>query len=66
MEVTKKQDNEKEESRPHSAKVIEYNEQPWLTDIIIYQKGLKKHAHLTLSGAQILYLRDAEGRVWTI
>ncbi|GEM_PF-6747049 len=46
--------------RPHAAKIINYNKEPWLTDIIIYQKGSSKHAHMTLSGAQILYLRDAE------
>lgn len=46
--------------RPHEAKIIDYNKEPWLTDFIIYQKGSNKHAHLTLSGAQILYLRDAE------
>ena len=33
-----------------------------LTDIIIGQKGSKKHAHMTLSGAVILYLRDEEGK----
>ena len=63
MEETKKDDKKKEEnSRPHFAKVIEYNKEPWLTDIIIGQRGSKSHAHMTLSGAQILYLRDAEDK----
>lgn len=63
MEETKKEDKEKEEgSHPHYAKIIEYNEQPWLTDVIIGQRGSKSHAHLTLSGAKILYLRDAEDK----
>ena len=63
MEETKKEGKKKEEdSRPHFAKVIEYNKQPWLTDIIVGQKGSKSHAHLTLSGAKILYLRDAEDK----
>ena len=63
MEETKKDDKKKEENpRPHFAKVIEYNKEPWLTDIIIGQRGSKSHAHMTLSGAQILYLRDAEDK----
>ena len=49
-------------SRPHFAEIIDYNKEPWLTDIIIGQKGSKKHAHMTLSGAVILYLRDEEGK----
>ena len=48
--------------RSHEAKVIDYNKEPWLTDIIVYQKGSNKHAHMTLSGSQILYLRDAEDK----
>ena len=63
MKETKKENKKKEEDlRPHFSKVIEYNEQPWLTDVIIGQKGSKSHAHMTLSGAQILYLRDAEDK----
>ena len=63
MEENKKEDEKKEENpRPHFAKVIEYNKEPWLTDIIIGQKGSKPHAHMTLSGARILYLRDAEDK----
>ena len=63
MEETKKEDKKKEEnSRPHFAKVIEYNKEPWLTDIIIGQKGSKSHTHMTLSGAKILFLRDAEDK----
>lgn len=63
MEEIKKEDKKKEEnSRPHFAKVIEYNEQPWLTDVIVGQKGSKSHAHMTLSGATILYLKDEEGK----
>jgi len=63
MEETKKEDKKKEEnSRPHFAKIIEYNEQPWLTDIIVGQKGSASHAHMTLSGTKILYLRDAEDK----
>jgi len=48
--------NAKKESRPHFVKVIEYNEQPWLTDVIIGQKGSKSHGHGTLSGANFWYL----------
>ena len=63
MEENKKEDERKEEnSRPHFAKVIEYNKEPWLTDIIIGQRGSKSHAHMTLSGAQILYLRRGEDK----
>ncbi len=63
MEEIKEEDKKKEESsRPHFTKVIEYNEQPWLTDVIIGQKGSNSHAHITLSGAEIYYLRDAEGK----
>ena len=63
MEETKKEDKKKEEnSRPHFAKVIEYNKEPWLTDIIICQKNSKSHTHMTLSGAKILFLRDAEDK----
>lgn len=63
MEESKKEDKKKKEnSRPHFTKVIEYNKQPWLTDIIAGQKGSKFHVHLTLSGAKILYLRDAEDK----
>ena len=63
MEENKKEDKKKEgNSRPHFVKVIEYNKEPWLTDIIIGQRGSKSHVHMTLSGAQILYLRDAEDK----
>ena len=64
MEENKKEDSKdsKENSRPHFAKVIEYNKEPWLTDIIIGQKGSKSHTHMTLSGAKILFLRDAEDK----
>lgn len=48
--------------RSHEAKVIDYNKEPGLTDIIIYQKGSNKHAHMTLSGSRILYLRDEENK----
>ena len=49
-----------EDSRAHFAKVIEYNKELWLTNVIIGQKGFKSHAHMTLRGASILYLRDEE------
>ena len=62
MEENKKEAKKDKIERPHKAKVIDYNKEPWLTDIIVYQKGSKKHAHMTLSGAQILYLRDAEDK----
>ena len=63
MTKTKKEDKKKKKkSNPHYAKVIDYNEQPWLTDVVIGQKESKKHAHMTLSGATILYLRDEEGK----
>ena len=62
MEETKKEDKKKENSRPHFTKVIEYNQQPWLTDVIVGQKCSKSHAHMTLSGAKILYLRNAEDK----
>ena len=63
MKEAKKQYKKIEKtSRHHFAEVIDYNEEPWLTDIIIGQKGSKKHAHITLSGAVILYLRDEEGK----
>lgn len=63
MEENKKEVKKAEKiERPHEAKVIDYNKEPWLTDIIIYQKGSNKHAHMTLSGTQILYLRDAEDK----
>jgi len=62
MEETKKEDKKKEEnSRPHFVKVIEYNEQPWLTDVIIGQRGSNSHGHITASGAMIWYLRDEQG-----
>ena len=62
MEHNKKEVKKDIVERPHEAKIINYNEEPWITDFIIYQKGSKKHAHLTLSGAQILYFRDAEDK----
>jgi len=58
----KEKEQEKAETRQHFTKIIDYNEQPWLTDVIIGQKGYPSHAHITLSGAKILYLRDAEGK----
>ena len=60
MEENKKAVKKDKIERPH--KVIDYNKEPWLTDIIVYQKGSNKHAHMTLSGSQILYLRDAEDK----
>jgi len=64
MEESKKEgsNNDKEDSRPHFAKIIDYNEQPWLTDILIGQRGTKSHGHLTASGAIIWYLRDEQGK----
>lgn len=63
MEKTKEDNLKKEEkSSPHFAQVINYNKEPWLTDIIIGQKGSKRHGHMTLSGNVILYLRDEEGK----
>jgi len=56
-----KKDKE-ESSRPHFTKVIEYNQQPWLTDIIFGQRNSCSHAHATLSGANLWYLRDEEGK----
>lgn len=62
MEEDKKEEKKNKIERLHEAKVIDYNKEPWLTDIIVYQKGSKKHTHMTLSGSQILYLRDAEDK----
>jgi len=62
MEEIKENEKQEENLRPHFAKVIEYNEQPWLTDVIIGQKGSQSHAHLTASGAMIWYLRDEQGK----
>lgn len=58
----KKEDKKEEDSCPHFVKIIEYNEQPWLTDVIIGQKGSQSHGHLTASGAIIWYLKDEQGK----
>ena len=62
MEPDKKEVKKDKVERPHGAIIIDYNKEPWITDFIIYQIGSDKHAHLTLSGAQVLYFRDAEGK----
>lgn len=46
----------------HFVKIIDYNQEPWLTDVIIGQKGSKTHAHITISGGELLYIRDGEGK----
>ena len=58
----KPNENKEEPSRPHFTKVIDYNDQPWLTDIIFGQRTAGSHAHATLSGAAIIYLRTEEGK----
>lgn len=54
-------DKKEENSKPHFVKVIDYNNQPWLTDIILGQRNVDTHAHVTLSGAGFWYLRDEQG-----
>lgn len=62
--MKKQEGKEKENSKPHFAKIIDYSpEETWRTDILIGQKGFKPHGHLTLSGASIFYLRDETGNV---
>jgi hypothetical protein len=64
MEETKEKNKEmekKESNRSHFTKVIEYNRESWLTDIILGQKKSYSHAHATLSGAEFWYLRDEMG-----
>lgn len=53
----------KKEKTPdvHFAKAIPYNNEPWLTDFTFGQRGAKLHGHMTISGAQIQYLRDEQG-----
>ena len=58
----KSEENKEELPRLHFAKVIDYNDQPWLTDVIFGQRTTGSHAHATLSGAIIWYLRDEEGK----
>jgi len=50
------------DSQPHFVKIIDYNEEPWITDLVFGQKGSGSHGHLSASGAAIWYLRDEQGR----
>jgi len=47
----------------HFVKEIDYNNQPWLTDLIFGLKGSSQHGHLTLSGSSVVFLRDGQGNV---
>ena len=53
--------------------IIDYNNEPWLTDFIFGQKWARPHGHLTISGSLLLeqpggqpvetwYLRDIDGQ----
>ena len=55
-------DKKKDKPSVHFAKEIEYNDEPWLTDFIIGQRGSIAHGHLTLSGSAIWYVRDEQGK----
>ncbi len=63
MEENKNEGEKQEEnSRHHFTKVIEYNNEPWLTDFIFGRRGTSSHGHATASGAMLWYLRDEQGR----
>jgi hypothetical protein len=45
----------------HFAKEIEYSSEPWLSDFIYGPKGAQEHGHMTMSGAQVIFMRGPQG-----
>ena len=58
-----KQNKKEEDSRPHFVDATYPKSQPWKTNIYFGQRdGTGSHAHLSISGAAVWYLRDINGQ----
>ena len=53
----------KENANFHFVKEIDYSREQWRTDFIFGQKGSTSHGHGALSGSQLWYLEDENGKV---
>jgi hypothetical protein len=54
---------EEKKQKPHFVKEIEYSpNEPWRTDILMGQEKSESHGHMALSGAEVWYLRDEQGK----
>lgn len=57
--MMKKEDSKK----PHFVEVVYPKDEPWRTDVYIGPRdGSGSHAHLTASGATLIYVRDINGK----